>query len=105
MVLSVKITILQCMFALLIGVNSPEATADTKILLDDKLSVEGFNCSITADEANLNSDTDFSFFEQTQLDTTKHVSAHLFLFAPKKSFGRFHSTPPIRAPPISTHTT
>jgi hypothetical protein len=39
MVLSVKIVILQCMLAPLIGFNSAEAAPNTQILLDDKLSV------------------------------------------------------------------
>ena len=102
MVLSVKIVILQCMLALLIGVNSAEAKSNSQILLDDKLSVEGLSFSIEADKADLDSDTGLSFFDHTQLDTHKHLSTYVCLFAPKIALGRLHSTPPIRAPPNST---
>lgn len=96
MVLLVKIAILQCMFALLISINSAEATSNTQILSDDKLIVERFSFSIGAD---LDGDTDFSFFKQTQLDITKHLATYVPLFAPPKAFGHLHSIPPIRAPP------
>ncbi len=105
MVLSVKIVILQCMLALLIGVHSAEAEANSQILLDDKLSVAGFSFSNDADGADLDPDTHFSFTEQTHLDTTKQVSIYVTLFAPKKALAHFHSIPPIRAPPISTRNT
>ena len=99
MVLSIKIVILQCMLALLIGVNSAVTISDTQILLDDKLSVEGFSFFIDADKIDLDGDTDFSFFEQTQLNNTKYLSIRVSLFALPKALGRLHSTPSIRAPP------
>jgi hypothetical protein len=86
------------MLTLLIGVHSAEAS-NSQILLDDKLSVSGFSFSNDADGADLDPDTDFSVLEQTQLDSTKHISIYLTLFASQKTLGRFHSTPPIRAPP------
>lgn len=99
MVLSVKIVILQCMLALLIGVHSAEATSNSQRLLDDKLSLTGLSFSSDADGADLDPDTDFSFLEQTQLNTTKHVSRYVTLFPQQKFLGYCHSTPPIRAPP------
>lgn len=99
MVLSVKIVILQCILALLIGVHSAEATSNNQILLDDKLSVAGFCFSNDADGADLDPNTDFSLTEQARLDTNILVSTYVTLFAPKKALARFHSTPPIRAPP------
>jgi hypothetical protein len=79
MVLSVKIVILQCMLALLIGFNSAKAAPNTQILLDDKLSVVGLVFSIDTD---LDSDTDLSFFEQTQLETCKQLSTNVSVFSP-----------------------
>jgi hypothetical protein len=99
MALSVKIVILQCMLTLLIGVSSAEATSDTQILLNDKLSVGGVSCSNNSDAADFDGNTDFNLFMQPQLDSTKNLFIHVSLFPPKKALGRFHSTPPIRAPP------
>lgn len=105
MVQSVKIVILQCMLALLIGLHSAEATSNNQILLDNKLSVAGFCFSNDADGADLDPSTDFSLTEQTQLDTTKQASIYVTLYAPSKAPASFHSTPPIRAPPMSTRNT
>jgi len=87
------------MLTLLIAVNSAEATTDTQILLDDKLSVEGFSFSIDADEADSDGGNDLNFLEQTQLDSNKRIPIYVSLFASKKALARLHPTPPIRAPP------
>tara|TARA_R110001606_G_scaffold346892_3_gene495922 strand:+ start:29660 stop:29977 length:318 start_codon:yes stop_codon:yes gene_type:complete len=105
MVLSIKIAILQGLLALLIGVNNAEATTNSHLLLDNKLSIEGFSFSIGADKADLDDDTDFYFLKQTQLDTIKHVSILISLFVPQKTNDRSYSAPPIRAPPLPTHNT
>jgi hypothetical protein len=99
MVLSVKIVILQCMLALLISVNSTEATSDYQILLNDKLNVGGVACSNNSDVTDLDGKTDFNLFKQSQLDSTKNQFIHVSLFPRQKALGRLHSTPPIRAPP------